>query len=114
MNPVRLSLISHTNVGKTTLARTLVKRDVEEKANLVVGNDRAKDAPALALRAKILNLISGDEGETLGVLANRLRGFKKPDVEKCLEAMVADGTANVSESVHKFTKRVIKRYQAAP
>ena len=30
MNPVRLSLISHTNVGKTTLARTLVKRDVGE------------------------------------------------------------------------------------
>jgi hypothetical protein len=30
MSAVRLSLISHTNVGKTTLARTLVKRDVGE------------------------------------------------------------------------------------
>ncbi len=30
MSKVRLSLISHTNVGKTTLARTLVKRDVGE------------------------------------------------------------------------------------
>jgi hypothetical protein len=28
VNVVRLSLISHTNVGKTTLARTLLKRDV--------------------------------------------------------------------------------------
>ena len=28
--PVSLSLISHTNVGKTTLARTLLRRDVGE------------------------------------------------------------------------------------
>jgi predicted GTPase len=27
---VRLSLISHTNVGKTTLARTLLRRDIGE------------------------------------------------------------------------------------
>ena len=30
MSPVSLSLISHTNVGKTTLARTLLRRDVGE------------------------------------------------------------------------------------
>jgi hypothetical protein len=30
MTAIRLSLISHTNVGKTTLARTLLKRDVGE------------------------------------------------------------------------------------
>jgi len=28
MTDVTLSLISHTNVGKTTLARTLLRRDV--------------------------------------------------------------------------------------
>ena len=30
MNEVTLSLISHTNVGKTTLARTLLRKDVGE------------------------------------------------------------------------------------
>jgi hypothetical protein len=30
MSPVSLSLISHTNVGKTTLARTLLRRDIGE------------------------------------------------------------------------------------
>ena len=30
MSTVTLSLISHTNVGKTTLARTLLRRDVGE------------------------------------------------------------------------------------
>ena len=29
-NPVRISLVSHTNAGKTTLARTLLGRDVGE------------------------------------------------------------------------------------
>jgi len=28
--PIALSLIAHTNVGKTTLARTLLQRDVGE------------------------------------------------------------------------------------
>ena len=76
----------------------------------MVSNDRAKDSPMEALRAKIANLISGDEGETLGVIANKCRPIKKAEVEACLQKMVDEGQASVEESIHKFTKKMVKRY----
>jgi hypothetical protein len=93
-------------------AYALIKRDVKEKMDLVTSNDRAKDAPALALRSKIANQIAHDEGETLGVIVNRLRKYKKADVEACLNAMVKDGSASVVESVHRYNKAVVKRYKS--
>lgn len=38
----------------------LVKRDVEQKIRAVVSNDRERDAPLVALQAKIINLCSGN------------------------------------------------------
>lgn len=93
-------------------AYALIRRDVREKMDLVTSNDRAKDSPALALRAKIANQIANDDGETLGVIANRLRKFKKADVERCLADMVKDGSATVLSSVHKYNKAVVKRYKS--
>jgi hypothetical protein len=81
-------------------AFALIFRDVQEKARLVIGNDREKDAPKMALRAKIANLIA-DEGETLGVICNRLRKFKREDIEKALAEMVAQGIASEAEAVAK-------------
>ena len=94
-------------------AYALIKRDVKEKMDLVTSNDRVKDAPALALRSKIANQIAHDDGETLGVIVNRLRKYKKADVEKCLGEMVKDGSASVVESVHKYNKVIVKRYKGA-
>lgn len=91
-------------------AYALVKRDIIEKMRLVVSNDRAKDSPMEALRAKIANIISGDEGETLGVIANKCRPAKKAEVEECLQKMVDAGQVSVEESIHKFTKKMVKRY----
>jgi hypothetical protein len=91
-------------------AYALVKRDIIEKMRLVVSNDRAKDSPGEALRAKIANLISGEDGETLGVIANKCRPVKKAEVEACLQKMVDEGQASVEESIHKFTKKMVKRY----
>jgi hypothetical protein len=91
-------------------AYALVKRDIIDKTRLVVSNDRAKDSPGEALRAKIANLISGEDGETLGVIANKCRPAKKAEVEACLNKMVDAGQATVQESVHYFTKKMIKRY----
>lgn len=92
-------------------AYALVKRDIEEKMNLVTANDRQKDAPVMALRSKIMNVISGDEGETLGVLANRLRSNKRADIEKCLEEMVKAGVVTIEETKHKYNKGTVKRYK---
>ena len=55
---VRLSLISHTNVGKTTLARTLLRRDIGE----------VRDAAHVTEVAESHTLIKTPEGEALVLL----------------------------------------------
>jgi len=92
-------------------AYALVKRDVEEKVRLVIGNDREKDAPKMALVSKIENLINRDDGETFGVLANKLRKFKKEDIEKCLEELIKAGRAVLEETVHPRKRITVKRYK---
>ncbi len=54
-NSISLSLVSHTNVGKTTLARTLLRKDVGE-----VG-----DAPHVTEFADVQTMLETPEGETL-------------------------------------------------
>jgi hypothetical protein len=52
---LQLSLVSHTNVGKTTLARTLLGRDVGE----------VRDAPHVTEFADAFELLRTPQGETL-------------------------------------------------
>lgn len=52
---IALSLISHTNAGKTTLARTLLGRDVGE----------VRDAPHVTTEATPFPLVQTPEGDTL-------------------------------------------------
>ena len=91
-------------------AYALIKRDIIEKMRLVVSNDRMKDAPGEALRARISNAISGDDGETLGVIVNKCRPFKRAEIETFLQKMVEAGQVKEQESIHKFTKKMVKRY----
>jgi hypothetical protein len=92
-------------------AYALVKRDVDEKTRLVIGNDRRKDSPAQALMARILNLVAGDQGETLGVLVNRIKNVKKEDIQKCLDLMIKEKMIVMQETVHPRKKIVSKRYK---
>lgn len=55
MTTIRLSLISHTNAGKTTLARTLLGRDVGE----------VRDAPHVTTDASAYPLVETPEGDSL-------------------------------------------------
>jgi predicted GTPase len=77
--PVALSLISHTNAGKTTLARTLLQRDVGE----------VRDAPHVTEFASEHLLLRADDGTELRLwdtpgfgdsvrLARRLRAQGNP------------------------------------
>ncbi len=79
MTSVSLSLISHTNAGKTTLARTLLARDVGE----------VRDAPHVTEFAEDYPLIESPEGDALLLwdtpgfgdsvrLVKRLRGATQP------------------------------------
>jgi hypothetical protein len=52
---ITLSLISHTNVGKTTLARTLLGRDIGE----------VRDAPHVTEFAEVHRLLATDAGDEL-------------------------------------------------
>lgn len=92
-------------------AYALVKNDVDTKANLVIGNDRAKDSPERALFSKIDNLLKDKEGKTLGVLINRLRPITKDDIERALEKLVSKGAVVVEESIHPRRKDKTLRYR---
>lgn len=94
-------------------AYALVRRDIKEKMDLVTSNERAKDSPVVAMRARIMNICAGDDGETFGVIVNRMRKYKRADVEKALEQMVAAGQIVVEESSHRFKGTTIKRYKGA-
>lgn len=94
-------------------AYALVKNDVDTKANLVIGNDRAKDSPEKALFSKIDNLLKDKDGKTLGVLVNRLRPITKDEIERALEKLVSKGAVVVEESVHPRRKDKTLRYRKA-
>ena len=114
----KISFIIATPSGLRTVehvrwAYALVKNDVDTKANLVIGNDRAKDSPEKALFSKIDNLLKDKEGKTFGVMLNRLRGVKKDELEHALEKLVSKGAIIVEESVHPRRKDKIQRYRKA-
>lgn len=89
-------------------AFTLVRRDLDEKARLVIANEREKDSPKTALQSKIANIID-DDGETLGVIYNRLRKYKREDIDAALDAMAARGVASKAETKHaKNGKKVVR------
>ena len=86
MSKVTLSLISHTNVGKTTLARTLLRRDVGEVFDqahvtevseahelIAAGDDRLLlwDTPGLGDSARLVARVK-KEGNPLGWLLHQV------------------------------------------
>ena len=94
----KVSLILACPEGRRTRehvrwAFALVVRDLDEKTRLVTANDREKDSPKTSLALRVSNIIDGDDGETLGVIFNRLRRFKRQDVQAALDGMVAKGLA---------------------
>ncbi len=84
---VSLSLVSHTNAGKTTLARTLLGQDIGE----------VRDAPHVTEFADVHTLVETEGGERLCLwdtpgfgdsirLVKRLRGAERPIVRFLSEA----------------------------
>lgn len=110
----KVSLILAAPSGVRTLehvrwAFALVRRDVDEKLRLVVGNDTTHGADK-NLMARITKVISSDHGETFGVIANRLRRYKREDVRKALDVMIKGGAVRVETKAHPVTKVETERY----
>jgi hypothetical protein len=89
----------------------LVRQDVEAKMRLVVANDRQKDAPAMALRSAIANLIDQDEGNTIGVIFTRLRKYKKEDVQNTLDAMVNENRVRRIDVPSGYRQKATTRFK---
>ncbi len=93
-------------------AAALVMADLDLKANLVTANDRVKDSPAMALRAKII-AVCGDEGITLGVMRHRIRSNKPEDIERMAELMVSEGNLEKEVLIHPKKKTESVKYKTA-
>lgn len=89
-----------------------VKRDIETKIRLVVGNDDAKRAPVDAMRARIEVLCS--EEVTYGIIKNRLcKTFQEKDILSVLAAMVDAKALIETRSTHPRQKIEVIRYRTA-
>lgn len=70
----------------------LAKRDVEYKMKLAYANMKEEnDEKTDAVRAKIMNCLSKDHGETIGVLVNRCRPHPKDLVQKAIDNLISGG-----------------------
>jgi hypothetical protein len=112
----KVSLILAVAEGRRTTehvrwAFELVRRDVDAKSLLVTANMRAKDAPGEALIAKLAAMIDGD-GETIGVLRNRLRPRTREEIDNALSMLVDSGVAEVVEIKPDHGGRVSTVYRA--
>ena len=76
-------------LAHVAFAFALVMRDVRYKSNIILSNDD-KNQPEAALMARIISLI-GDDGETQGVLIQRVNRRRRTDILAALEKMVIQG-----------------------
>lgn len=67
----------------------LVRRDIEGKMRLAYSNS-AQDSGS-ALCSRILSLVSGDHGETIGAIQRQCRGNSNDDVKKAIETLEKAG-----------------------
>lgn len=92
-------------------AFALVRRDVDEKTRLVTANDREKDSPAMALRARISNVIDSETGETMAVICNRIRNRSREDLQRMLDLMIENGQAEKLEGEHSGNRKPVIRFR---
>ena len=82
MTTISLSLVSHTNVGKTTLARTLLRRDVGE----------IRDASHVTLQSSRHTLLETATGDALdaNALVERARSIPKMEGSDLVRTVTTD------------------------
>lgn len=111
----KVSLVLAVPEGRRTVehvrwAFALVRRDIEEKARLAYANDREKAQPKSALEARILDMVAGEDGETRGVIRNRLRKWKAADVDAALARLVECGRVTETTYLKPQDGRKSTRY----
>lgn len=89
-------------------AFALVDRDVEYKAMLAFSNEESANAEQ-KLYAAILNRIDHEHGETLAVLANRLRKYKREQIAAALKKLAEQGLV-IEKTEDTRAGRVVRFY----
>jgi len=95
-------------------AYAFVERDIREKTMLAYANENEESSPAEAVRARIVNMLGDGHSETIGVVINRCKKWKREDVEKVITAMVKSGTLERTEHVNATNNRKTERLSIAP
>lgn len=85
-----------------------INKDVELKKSLAVVNDDDTEGQDQLLNA-ITGRLTSDHGESIGTLDNRLRRFKRPDIEKALAILEKSGQV-VKRTEYRGNKYVTKWY----
>lgn len=95
-------------------AYKLVKADLETKLKLAYANMKSESNDISdSVRARVMNCLSKDHGETLGVLVNRCRPHKRDVVEKAIESLLQTGTIMSLEVVsEKNNRKSLKYFEA--
>lgn len=90
-----------------------VRQELDAKIKLVFANDNAKERPEDAMAARILNYLDTEKGNSLAVLANRMKA--KPDViEAVLRKMEQAGMVMERTGERRYKGKVITVWVAIP
>lgn len=111
---LKVSLVLALPSGIRTLehvewANAFVKRDIDEKMNLVAGNMAATDKRNdEALMRRIIGMLDEESPEGQGVIINRCRPHSKADVLKALDALEDKGIIKSEEGARKSLKYTLQ------
>lgn len=106
--PERLRTAEHVR-----WAFALVKRDIEDKINIVLSNDTDKDYAEDAITAKFLSVIGDDpDGLPEGTVMQRMKRAKwgEKDVAKLVTAMQQAGRIKIVTGTHPTNKKSFRRF----
>ena len=95
--PERVRTVEHVN-----WAAAFVRRDIEDKLNLVAGNMASEEnRHGEAIMRKIVATLDTEMGETTGVIANRCRPHDKKDIEEALALLESKGKIKSEDGARK-------------
>lgn len=90
-------------------AFALIKRDVDDKVLLTTSNDTEKSDPMRSMCTRIFSLL-GDDGETEGVIVNRIRAKRREDVTAALQKLVTSGAVRAEAQASAKGRKPTTRY----
>ena len=95
--PEGVRTVEHVN-----WAAAFVRRDIDDKLNLVAGNMASEEnRHGEAIMRKIVANLDTDLGETTGVIANRCRPHDRKDIEEALALLETKGKIKCEDGARK-------------